>query len=215
MSDAEKVLIGASRVERALRNAGARGSGLRELCQSLGSRIPPKLNQDIRYIGYLRNQAAHQTDRFQTRPEELRKYQRICDEAIREIERLSKASRWQRSPGKLANWLQIRPREHRIGRVTVAFYLFLIILIFSLPFGAAIVFAQAGKILPAAGLMAFSMASLTVMQYKRLISFPVLIIILIALLAVIILVPGHGGLRPALFFLIILVGTWGLATTQG
>jgi hypothetical protein len=209
MSDIERILIGASRVEQALRNIGGEGRGLHDLCKSLDKRIPPGLAHTIHQIARTRNQAAHEADRFRIRAGELRRFEKTCEQALREIGRIERWQSFQRPRGP---WYRIQWRPHRLGRATVFLHLLLILLLFTGPLGVALSLIQSRQWLLAAACAALASVSAGILAYRRLVSLPILAIVLMAALASLVAIPDQG--KTAVAYLVLLLGTWLLAATS-
>lgn len=80
-----RVIVRASEIENALRKNGATGTGLRELSDSLEGKIAPELKELLRYIGTVRNQAAHEgadADLERWSPEF---FEEACDAVLAEL----------------------------------------------------------------------------------------------------------------------------------
>lgn len=208
MSDIERILIGASRVEQALRNIGGEGRGLHDLCKSLEKHIPPGLAHTIHQIARTRNQAAHEADRFRIRAGELRRYEKTCQQALREIGRIE---RWQSFRRPRGPWYRVQWRPHRLGRATVFLHLFLVLLFFTGPLGIALSLVHSGRWLTAAACAALAAISAGILAYRRLVSLPILAVVLITTLVSLVVVPDHGN---AAAYLVLLLGTWLLAATS-
>ena len=209
MSDIERILIGASRVEQALRNIGGEGRGLHDLCKSLEKHIPPGLAHTIHQIARTRNQAAHEADHFHIRAGDLRRYEKTCQQALREIGRIE---RWKSFHQPQGPWYRVQWRPHRLGRATVFLHLFLVLLFFTGPLGIALSLVHSGQWLTAAACAALAAVSAGILAYRRLVSLPILAIVLMAALASLLAIPGQG--KTAVAYLVLLLGTWLLAATS-
>ncbi len=78
------IILKASRIEKLLRENGASGNGLRELADSLGDRLSPEIHELLRYIGTVRNMAAHQGEEADLEDWSPEFFSEACD-AVTEV----------------------------------------------------------------------------------------------------------------------------------
>ncbi|MGK9451903.1 hypothetical protein ACSSZE_11725 [Acidithiobacillus caldus] len=209
LSALERVLIDASRVEQALRSIGGKGRGLHELCSSLGRILPPGLSNTIHQIARVRNRAAHEADRFRIGKGELRQYEHHCRWVLRELGRIE---RWRGPRKPRGPWYHTQWRQHRLGRATVFLHILLVLAVFTVPLGAAILLIQHGAWIDAVASAAVAALSAGILAYRRIVSLPILGLVLMGPLAALLAIPSPGNAPAA--YLALLLGSWLLAATS-